>query len=104
MHGLGYRYRLHAADLPGRPDLVFRSRRKAVFVHGCFWHRHEGCTRNQVPKTRRDFWLNKLDDNVRRDRRNRAALLDLGWHVLVIWECETKHLDRVAEKVRGFLD
>ncbi len=103
LHGLGYRYRLHAPDLPGRPDLVFRPQRKAIFVHGCFWHRHQGCLRSQVPKTRRDFWLAKLDGNVRRDRRNQAALRDQGWGVLVVWECETKDLDQVAGRVREFL-
>lgn len=104
LHRLGYRYRLHASDLPGRPDLVFRPRRKAIFVHGCFWHRHEGCPRNQVPKTRRKFWVNKLDGNVRRDRRNQAALRDQGWRVLVIWECETTDLEHVADKAREFLE
>ena len=78
VHGLGYRYRLHAADLPGRPDLVFRSQRKAIFVHGCFWHRHDGCARNQVPKTRRDFWREKLDGNVRRDWRNEGRAKGSG--------------------------
>ena len=105
VHGLGYRYRLHASDLPGRPDLVFRPRRKVIFVHGCFWHRHEGCSRNRTPKSpdRREFWRNKLDGNARRDRVNQAALREMGWAVLVIWECETKDLDRLAEKVTEFL-
>lgn len=105
VHGLGYRYRLHAGDLPGRPDLVFRPRRKAVFVHGCFWHRHEGCPRNRLPKSpeRRDFWRNKLDGNAQRDRRNQAALREMGWDVLVIWECETSRVDTLAEKITAFL-
>ena len=105
VHGLGYRYRLHAKDLPGRPDLVFRSRQKAIFVHGCFWHRHEGCSQNRIPKSpeRRGYWQNKLDGNVRRDKRNQAELESLGWHVLVIWECETKDLDHVSKKVTEFL-
>ena len=81
VHGLGYRYRLHAKDLPGCPDLVFRSRRKVVFVHGCFWHRHEECSRNRIPKSpeRRAFWRDKLDGNARRDRMNQAALRGKGW-------------------------
>ncbi|WP_423925466.1 very short patch repair endonuclease [Candidatus Palauibacter sp.] len=105
VHGLGYRYRLHSEDLPGRPDLVFRSRRKVIFVHGCFWHRHEGCSRNRLPKSpeRRDFWREKLDGNARRDRSKEAALRRLGWEILVIWECETKDLDPLAERVRAFL-
>ena len=105
VHGLGYRYRLHSEDLPGRPDLVFRPRRKVIFVHGCFWHRHEGCSRNRTPKSpeRRDFWREKLDGNAQRDRLNEAALRRLGWEILVIWECETKALDPLAERVRAFL-
>ncbi|MDE0125870.1 MAG: very short patch repair endonuclease [Bryobacterales bacterium] len=105
VHGMGYRYRLHAHDLPGRPDLAFRLRRKAIFVHGCFWHRHEGCSRNRVPKSpeRREYWRTKLDGNVQRDQRNIDALQRLGWRSLVIWECEVRDLDRIAEEVRRFL-
>ena len=105
VHGMGYRYRLHASELPGRPDLVFRPRRKVVFVHGCFWHRHEGCSRNRIPKSpeRRGFWRDKLNGNARRDRLNQAALREMGWGVLVIWECETRDLDRLATRVRAFL-
>lgn len=105
VHGLGYRYRLHASDLPGRPDLVFRPRRKVIFVHGCFWHRHEGCSRNRIPKSpeRQEFWRAKLDGNARRDRLNQAALREKGWDVLVIWECETKDVDRLVKEVTAFL-
>ena len=104
VHGMGYRYRLHAKELPGRPDLVFRPRRKAIFVHGCFWHRHAGCSANQIPKTRSDYWRHKLDGNAERDRRNEAALRAAGWSVLVIWECETKgDPDRLARRIRRFL-
>ncbi|MCY3943397.1 MAG: very short patch repair endonuclease [Gemmatimonadetes bacterium] len=101
VHGMGYRYRLHATDLPGRPDLVFRPRRKVIF----FWHRHDGCKRNRIPKSpeRHDFWREKLNGNARRDRLNQTALDDLGWGVLVIWECEAKNLDRVASRVTAFL-
>lgn len=106
VHGMGYRYRLHAKDLPGRPDLVFRPRRKAIFVHGCFWHRHEGCSRNRSPKSpeRRDYWRMKLNGNVQRDRRNIDALKRMGWRSLVIWECETTDTDRLSERLRSFLD
>lgn len=105
VHGLGYRYRLHAKELPGRPDLAFRPRRKVIFVHGCFWHRHEGCSKNRIPKSpeTRYFWRDKLNGNVRRDRLNEATLRRTGWGVLVIWECETKDLDPLAKRVRAFL-
>jgi len=104
VHGMGYRYRLHARELPGRPDLVFRPRRKAIFVHGCFWHRHSGCSANRIPKTRADYWRAKLNRNVERDRRNEAALRTAGWGVLVIWECETTgDPDRLARRIRAFL-
>lgn len=104
VHGMGYRYRLHAKELPGCPDLVFRPRRKAIFVHGCFWHRHPGCSANRIPKTRPDYWRAKLDRNVERDRQNEAALKADGWSVLVIWECETKgDSDHLARRIRAFL-
>ena len=105
VHGLGYRYRLHAGDLPGRPDLVFRPRRRVIFVHGCFWHRHQRCSRNRIPKSpeRHEFWRDKLNANVRRDQLNQAALREMGWDVLVIWECETRDLGGLATRVRAFL-
>ena len=105
VHGLGYRYRLHAKELPGCPDLVFRPRRKVIFVHGCFWHRHEGCSRNRIPKSpeRQELWRDKLDGNARRDQVNQTALREMGWAVLVIWECETNDVDRLAKEVRAFL-
>ena len=102
-HGMGYRYRLHASDLPGRPDLVFRPRRKAIFVHGCFWHRHPGCAHNRLPRTRREFWRRKLNENARRDQINQYTLQKMGWRVLVIWECETTNPDHLAEVVTQFL-
>ena len=106
VHGMGYRHRLHAKDLPGRPDLVFRPRRKAIFVHGCFWHRHEGCSRNRMPKSpeRREYWRTKLNGNVQRDRRHLDALEIMGWRTLVVWECETTASDRLSERLRSFLD
>lgn len=105
-HGMGYRYRLHSKDLPGRPDLVFRPRRKVIFVHGCFWHRHDGCPRNRMPTSpdRLDYWRRKLDANVARDRRNLDALQRMGWTSLVIWECKTTDADGLAERLRAFLD
>lgn len=85
----GYRYRLHDARLPGRPDLVFSRRRKAVFVHGCFWHQHENCRDAYLPATRVEYWLPKLQRNIDRDRENRSEIAALGWTSIVVWECET---------------
>ncbi len=102
-HGLGYRFRLCQANLPGRPDLVFAGRGKVVFVHGCFWHCHPGCRANRTPATRRDYWQAKLDNNVRRDRRNLARLRRLGWGVMVVWECQLRMPDRVAARLTRFL-
>lgn len=107
VHNMGYRYRLHARDLPGRPDLVFRPRRKVIFVDGCFWHRHEGCPRNRMSKSpeRLGYWRAKLDGNARRDRQSRLKLRQDGWEVFVVWECETMdNLDRVAGRIRTFLE
>lgn len=103
LHRLGYRFRLHAKDLPGRPDIVFRGRRKAVFIHGCFWHRHEGCPRATTPKTRRDFWDAKFAANVERDARKEAQLVAAGWSVLVVWECETRDLETLQPRLIEFL-
>ena len=96
-HRLGLRFRLHRKDLPGRPDLVFPRRRLAVFVHGCFWHRHDGCRYAYTPKSRVGFWTRKFAENVARDRRNEEALRDLGWRVLVIWECTTRNEEVVGQ-------
>lgn len=86
----GFRFRLHRKDLPGRPDVVLPGRRVVVFVHGCFWHAHQGCPYAKTPATRREFWEAKLAANVERDRRTREALLSAGWRVLVVWECATR--------------
>lgn len=101
---LGYRYRLHARDLPGCPDLVFRPRRKVIFVHGCFWHRHADCALARMPKSRLDFWEPKLEGNRRRDEKNGRALAREGWKVLTIWECQLNGSARVEAKIRRFLD
>ncbi|MEL6467874.1 MAG: DNA mismatch endonuclease Vsr [Pseudomonadota bacterium] len=104
-HALGYRYRLHRRDLPGKPDLVFGPRRKVIFVHGCFWHRHPDpdCKLARLPKSRQDFWLPKLEGNRERDERNNAMLTEMGWDVLEVWECETADADALAKKIKGFL-
>lgn len=101
---LGYRYRLHVKDLPGSPDLVFPSRRKVVFVHGCFWHRHDGCRLATVPKTRAEFWQSKFDANRQRDQRVENELTSLGWGVLTVWECETREPSSLPSKIQLFLD
>ncbi len=104
VHGMGYRYRLHAKDLPGSPDLVFRGRRKIILVHGCFWHRHRKCPLSTTPKTRIDFWKEKFEKNISRDRRNLRELKKLGWSVLVVWQCEIKDKDKLEKKIRLFIE
>ena len=100
---MGYRYRLHDRRLPGTPDLVFRSRRKVIFVHGCFWHMHD-CRYGLVkPKSNADFWENKRNCNVQRDEASMAALSAAGWASLVVWECETKNMAALAKRIKAFL-
>lgn len=91
LHAMGRRFRLHRKDLPGRPDVVLSRYRTAIFVHGCFWHRHPGCRRTTVPKTRANFWNAKFEVNVARDEAAQQGLAAAGWNVLVVWECETKN-------------
>lgn len=90
LHARGLRFRLHDRKLPGRPDIVLAKHRAAIFVHGCFWHRHEGCRYATMPATRQEFWQAKFRANVDRDKRNLANLHAIGWHPLVVWECELK--------------
>jgi DNA mismatch endonuclease (patch repair protein) len=100
----GFRYRLHQRRLPGSPDLVFPKYNAALFVHGCFWHRHDSCRYTTMPKTNVDFWALKFEGNVDRDARNITALRDSGWRVAVVWECVLKHsLDEACEKVSDWL-
>jgi DNA mismatch endonuclease (patch repair protein) len=103
VHALGYRYRLHRHDLPGRPDMVFVARKKIIFVHGCFWHQHADCRTAHVPKSNLRYWAAKLARNVKRDARNLANLRRDGWKVLVIWECATKDLGNLQRQLRNFL-
>ncbi|MGD9729888.1 MAG: very short patch repair endonuclease [Nitrospiraceae bacterium] len=103
LHAMGYRFRLHRKDLPGRPDIVLPKYRKAIFVHGCFWHGH-GCTKGRLPKSRLDYWCPKLESNVKRDRTKREQLEALGWRTFVVWQCETKNIDSLAKRLRAFVD
>jgi DNA mismatch endonuclease, patch repair protein len=105
VHGMGYRYRLHRKGLPGKPDLVFGPRRKIIFVHGCFWHQHmaNDCLDGRKPKSNTLYWNKKLSRNVERDAENRMQLSKLGWDVLVVWECETKNIDELLQKLDRFL-
>lgn len=104
IHGMGYRYRLHARELPGRPDLVFRSRKRVIFVHGCFWHSHPGCRRAALPQSNVAFWEKKIGRNVKRDVLQLETLVKSGWKVLVIWECATRNQEELVADIRQFLD
>lgn len=103
IHRLGYRFRLHRLDLPGTPDVVLSSRRKVVFVHGCFWHRHPGCRRASTPKTRVEFWMEKFENTLERDRRSQDSLEAAGWSVLTIWSCELSDTAALEQRLRKFL-
>jgi len=103
VHRMGYRFRLHRKDLPGKPDLVFVSRQKVIFVHGCFWHSHRGCKAAHVPKSNLTYWQPKLKRNQARDADNIKALTAAGWKSLVIWECETKNENNIRSRVAAFL-
>lgn len=104
LHSLGYRYRLHYPGLPGHPDLAFPSRKKVIFVHGCFWHRHNCKLGLPQPATRKQFWARKLERNKVRDKEVRQTLKKLGWSSLIVWECQLKDLSKVLDRVAPFLD
>lgn len=105
VHAMGFRYLLHDQRLPGKPDLVFPSRRKVIFVHGCFWHRHPDpvCKLARMPKSRLDFWSPKLEGNRNRDLRHRSELDEIGWNVLVVWECQMRDREQLQNELRAFL-
>ena len=103
LHALGYRFRLCRRDLPGNPDIVLPKHRKAVFVHGCFWHGHKRCPRAKLPVANCGFWQTKLARNVERDRRNLKALAKLGWRTLVVWQCEMKDESELRRRLREFM-
>ena len=104
LHSLGYRYRLHAKDLPGKPDVVFRRLKRAIFIHGCFWHQHGECREGRLPGSRPEYWIPKLGRNVERDRNHAAQLIDAGWRVLTLWECETVDPDFLKRALCAFLE
>jgi DNA mismatch endonuclease (patch repair protein) len=103
LHALGYRFRLHRKDLPGTPDITLPRWKSVIFVHGCFWHAHPDCKRSAMPKTNVDFWEEKLKGNITRDAKSIEQLRQLGYRCLVIWECETKNLDVLADRLKAFL-
>jgi DNA mismatch endonuclease, patch repair protein len=102
LHALGYRYRLHRKDLPGNPDIVFGPRKKAVFIHGCFWHGHR-CRRGKLPKSNASFWKVKIKKNKLRDRRNIRRLRAAGWGALTVWQCQLKDVPKVRKRIIDFL-
>jgi DNA mismatch endonuclease (patch repair protein) len=104
LHRAGYRYRLHVKGLPGTPDLVFRGKKKVIFVHGCFWHRHERCVLARLPKSRPEFWIQKLETNRLRDRANEVKLRELGWETMTVWECELRNQAVLLDRLRSFLE
>ncbi len=104
IHRWGFRFRKNRKDLPGSPDILLPKYRKAIFVHGCFWHGHKNCKRATRPASNKSFWRKKLDMNIQRDKRNLRALKAQGWQVLVVWECQIKNEKRLLNRLRHFLD
>lgn len=101
LHRLGFRFRLHRKDLPGKPDIVLPKYSTVIFVHGCFWHRHAGCSRASTPATNQEYWLNKFDRTVKRDKKNVKELQRQGWRVVTIWECELRNLARLENRLKS---
>jgi len=102
LHSKGFRYRLHRPDLPGSPDIVFPRFRKVVFVHGCFWHGHD-CSKGRLPKSKPEYWRPKIEANKNRDLRCTAELMELGWNVAVVWQCELRNIAALSMKIENFL-
>jgi DNA mismatch endonuclease Vsr len=103
LHRLGYRFRLHDRTLPGCPDIVFRSRKSVIFVHGCFWHQHSRCGDGHMPQSRLEYWVPKLERNRTRDKMNKTQLKRLGWRCLTVWECQVRDQSRLIHKLHSFL-
>jgi len=105
LHSAGFRFRLHRKDLPGKPDIVLPKYKCVIFVHGCFWHHHEGCVKSKMPKTNAEFWQNKIQANVARDKANQNDLVKLGWQALIAWECDIKKdVQKVTKQIRSALN
>ncbi|MEB2855529.1 very short patch repair endonuclease [Pseudomonas atacamensis] len=100
LHAQGLRFRIHQKSLPGSPDIVLTRHRTVIFVHGCFWHRHQDCRYASTPKTRQDFWQAKFQSNITRDKTKEAQLVELGWRVIIVWECETRKLDILENQLK----
>ena len=103
LHRMGFRFRLHRMDLPGKPDIVLPKYKTVIFVHGCYWHRHQGCNKASTPKTNTEFWENKFQKNIERDTVVQQKLRDLGWKVIVVWTCELRDMNYLAERLRKSL-
>lgn len=104
LHRMGYRFRLHRKDLPGKPDITLPKYKKVIFVHGCFWHGHADCSRSKRPSTNEEFWREKLDKNIERDKSTVNALKELGWDVLTVWTCEVNDTNKLKAKLLSFLE
>ena len=104
LFALGYRYRLHKKDLPGKPDIILKKHNTVIFVHGCFWHQHKECKRANIPKSNKKYWIPKLERNVERDKINKRELNKLGWNVITIWECETKDSGKITAELKKKLN
>jgi len=100
LHQMGYRFRLHRKDLPGTPDIVLPKYKTVIFVHGCFWHQHHDCSRATLPKTNTDYWLPKLKRNIERFQESKIQLVNTGWKVIVVWECELKDIDKLSKSLK----
>jgi DNA mismatch endonuclease, patch repair protein len=104
LHNMGYRFKLHRNDLPGKPDITLPKYHKVIFVHGCFWHGHADCLRSKRPTTNKKFWQVKLDKNIERDKVTVRSIRGLGWSVLTVWACEVKDKDKLTNKLLSFLE
>lgn len=104
LHNMGYRFRLHRNDLPGKPDITLPKHKRIILVHGCFWHGHQDCPRAKRPSTNVDFWREKLDKNIERDKANINKLKQLGWDILTVWTCEVKETEKLTNKILSFLE
>jgi len=104
LHKMGYRFRLHRKDLPGKPDIVLPKHRTVIFVHGCFWHRHKGCKYSYNPKSRIEFWKNKFKENIKRDKKKQAELKNDGWRIMIIWECELLDPEKLQTRISETLN